>query len=115
MENIYLCKKDFDLSKEYDFFDVVYAISNKIEDNEIKSFWVCLIKVETSADKRCFNYGFKPFPITIYVKQQTEGYISYDELKRNYLFSKDKNEVVNMKNNLITKQVEKLKESLINK
>lgn len=92
--------EDFDLTKEFELFEVIHAISQSLNKNEIKSYIVMGHELKNSSDRRNFEYILMSYPISIYV-QQVEN-ITLRDLRRDHYTSKDKNELVSIKKKLLS-------------
>jgi len=95
---------DFNLNKEYELFDVFYSISKEISKNEVKAWTVIGHVLESSSNYRCFRTEVCSFPISVFVQQNEKR--SLESLKLDFI-SRDRNEVVRLKKELLTAEFEK--------
>lgn len=99
MEDTSLTKKDFDLSKEYKMFDVLYSV-HKEDLTEIKCWTVIGHCLSTSLDKRKYEYMLIPYPISSYVMQNTPVYLS-TLIGRGSFIGKTKLEVIQLAKSMV--------------
>lgn len=96
-----LSKEDFDLTKKYELFDVIYIIGKDFNDNKIKAWEVIGHVLNFSFEKRAFEYELCSYPISVYISKNEKLILSNF---RNHFISKDRNEVVEQKKALLNEQ-----------
>jgi hypothetical protein len=101
MEDNILTKEDFNLTKEYELFDVIYSVSKNFNENEIKSWVVMGYVLNSSSGSRCFEYELCTYPISVYVTRNEKPLLSNF---RNHFISKNRDEIVELKKSLLTEQ-----------
>jgi len=110
MESIIVSKSDFNLTKEYELFDVIYIISKLFNDNEVKAYTVIGHVLNSSSDKRCFEYELNSYPISVYISQNEKYKLSSFN---NHFISKDRNEIIKQKEILLNEQFKNQLKKLI--
>jgi len=104
MKDNTLEKSDFNLNKEYELFDVIYSLSKDVFDNEVKAWIVIGHVLVSSSDQRCFRTELCSYPISVFIQRNV--YIQRENL-RQFFISKDRNEVVKLKKELLNEAFEK--------
>ena len=92
MEN--LTKDDFNLNKEHEMFDVLYSVE-KSTLTEIKVWCVIGHVLNSSANKRHYEYILVPYPISPYVMRNTEVRLSTLRSSGNFVAT-SKEEVIKL-------------------
>ena len=99
MEKTVLIEKDFKLNKEYELFDVIYSVSKKPFENEVKAWTVIGHVLNSSATHRCFEYELCSYPISVFVSKNEK--LKLSDLRDDFI-SKDKKQIITQKKELLS-------------
>ena len=109
----FLTREDFNLVKEYEVFDILYSVA-KTDLSVINEWCVVGHTLNTSANKRCYQYFLVPHPISSYVMKNNQ--VTLSSLKNVGYVAKSKIEVVELAraeiNKNFTLQLDKLNEAV---
>lgn len=86
-------KEDFDLTLQYNIFDIIYSVDKRNSDLTIKSWCVVGYELNSSSDKRCFDYSLISYPISVYI--QANKRIRLGELSLSAFVNTSRRELLN--------------------
>ena len=101
MENNTLSKEDFNLTKEYELFDIIYTVSKQPYENKVQAWTIIGHILDSNKEKRCFDYEINSYPISVFVLQNEKYRLS--QIIDNVIISRDRNEVIEKKKEILDK------------
>ena len=105
-DNKILTKQDFDLTQNYELFDILYSIPMDVNKNQISEWCVGGFEIEPSSSKTNLNVILFRFPISIYMTQILR--IDLEKLKCQNIVSASKERLIAEKRTLIQNQFNSL-------
>ena len=106
-EKTTLGKEDFDLTKKYELFDVIYVVDRTFDSNNVASFVVIGHELKVSIDKRNFDYLLCSDPIEPRIMRNQYAKLS-DFPIAGYFVSTSKMEVIEAKRALLSIQFDSM-------
>lgn len=105
-----LVKQDFDLTINYNLFDILYSIPLDVNQNEITEWCVGGWELNSSSDRRCLETILFKYPIPIHIVKVERSTLYQVEFRN--IVKSSKEELIKEKRKIIEQHYKSLLEKL---